>query len=131
MSENTTSSEYVVLRVICAFLATFGALLSMWPNANWLYAGTMTCIATGLWSTVIQERAKRRARNKRRETDSDDVAVEPKFMFTLEVVCALAYTICTVIWVFADGFWWVPLAILCSLYWYNLYKHWRHSIASI
>ena len=136
MSEDSTASDdvyLIVLPVICALLATFNTLLSLWPKTNWSYAAIMAFVATGLWSTVILERAKRRAQTQKREieSDSDNVEVDPKFMLRFEATFATAYTILTVIWAFVVGLWWIALAILPSLYWYRTYKYWRKSSASI
>lgn len=133
MSENAAPSDYAVLVVICASLATFNTLVSIWPNEpDWSNAAIMAFVATGLWSSVILERAKRRARTEKHETefDSDDVVLDPKFLFRFEAVFALAYTILTAIWAFVVGLWWIALAILPSLYWYNTYKYWLKSRAS-
>ena len=127
MSENGNPEEPSVLPVICALLATFNTFLSAWPESNWSHAAIMAFVATGLWSTVILERAKQRARTEQQKTDSgsDDVALNPRFKFCFEAAFALAYTIFTVIWAFVVGLWWIALAILPALYWYYTYKYWQ------
>lgn len=79
----------------------------------------MACVATGYWSTVILERAKRRAQ----KTDSNEAALDPNFLFRFEAVFALAYTILTIVWTFVVGFLWIALAVVPALYWYCIFKY--------
>lgn len=131
MPENSNIEGSVVLPVICALLATYNTVLSVWPEPNWSHAAMMAFVATGLWSTVILERAKRRARleNQTTNLDSGDVALDPIFKFRFEAFFALAYTILTVIWAFVMGLWWIALAlaVLPALYWYHTYKYWQET----
>lgn len=130
MPENTLLTEREVLPLINALLAICCTGLSVWPNEpKWSYAAIMAFVAIGLWQTVFLDRVKRRARIGKQQTDanSDDVTLDPRFMLRFEAFFASVYTILTVIWAFVVGLWWIALAILPSLYWYNTYKHWQKS----
>ena len=124
MSENSDLEANDVLPVIVASLATFFTVLSVWPNEpDWSSAAIMACAATGYWSTVILERAKRRAQ----KTDSNEAALDPNFLFRFEAIFALAYTMLTIVWAFVVGFLWIALAVVPALYWYRTFKYWQNT----
>lgn len=127
MTANTEFEVPVVLPIIAAALATLNTLLSVWSlEPDWSNAAIMACVATGLWSTVILERAKRRARIGQRQTEeaSDDGAVSVLFLSRFYTWFALAYTVLTMIWAFAVGLWWVTLAVVSAYYWYHSHRYW-------
>ena len=133
LTENTELPENVVLPGIAASVATLNVLICVLPkDPDFSDAAIMAFVATGLWSTVILERAKNRTRIKNQKTndDSDDVKVSPVFLLRYNVVFALAYTVLTCIWAFVVGLWWIALALLPLMYWYHAYTNWKKTRAS-
>ena len=127
MTNDTNFEVPVVLPIIAAALATVGTLSAVWSHEpDWSNAAVNACIATGFWSTVILERAKRRARIGQRQTQdaSDNGAVSAKFLTRFYTGFALAYTVLTMIWAFAVGLMWVILAAVSAFYWYHSHRNW-------
>lgn len=130
VSEVNALTMEVVLPRICACLATLNIFFCVWPGEpNWSHAAIMAFIATMLWSTVISERARFRARNESKRIDADPSTGElsSKYRLRFYAIFASIYTVLTVIWAHVVGLWWIALAILPALYWHHAYQIWKKS----